>query len=167
MTSLSLSGLFLRVSGVRTLPKRIHDEEMIQMKLLVFGSNAMVMLSSAIVVMSLDQMSDLSQLLIAFIGGTFGVASFMGIYGTKSAQEIAAKTTASVSLSGFVSPFLMDVMASRCGLQTNFRTLLFISGAIGFGGPYLLLKYGQTFADMLANWGLKKARDISGGSDSK
>jgi hypothetical protein len=136
------------------------------MKLLILGSNAMVALASAMVVMSPDQMSDLSQILISFIGGTFGVAAFIGIYGTKTAQEIAAKMTASVSLSGFVAPFLMDVTSARFGWEANFRTLFFISGTIGFGGPYLLLKYGQTFADMIANWGLKKAKD-AGLSDDK
>lgn len=165
MTSLSLSGLFLLLSEARKLPKKIHDEELVQMKVLILGSDAMLMLASAIVLMSPDQMSDLSQVLLSFIGGSIGAAAFISIYGTKTAQEIAAKTTSSVALAGFVSPFAQDQLAYWFKVPSGFRTLWFISGIVGFALPYLIRQYGEKLAEVFVTGWLKKAKDYSGSKD--
>jgi len=150
------------VSGVKLRPPSFHNQEVIQMKMLILGSNAMNLLASAMILMTPENSADLIQFLLSMIGGTVGCSSFLAIYGTKTAQEIAAKMTGSASLAAFVAPFLMDQCVTRFGLDPNFKTLIFISGTIGFGGPYLILKYGQSVADMMANWGLTKAKDAVG-----
>ena len=169
MTSLPIPRWFRELAGVR-LPDlsemTIHfNEETMTMKLMILGSLLAVDVASGALLVTGEAMTQNGMILASFIGGSFGLLSMIGVYGVVSPKEIAQQALASVPTAGMIGPSLTYLFTRTIGVEINVVPLIAVGWIIGFGGPYMLRKYGQQLGDLIARIGESRIKKEFGDGD--
>lgn len=155
MTSLHIPQWLRALSGIRlphvSVPQ--FDEESMTMKLMILGCLLAVDVASGALLVTGESMSQNGMILASFIGGSFGLLSMVGVYGVVSPKEIAQQALAAVPTAGMIGPAVTWFVTRSFGVEVSVIPLIAVGWLIGFGGPYMLRKYGQQLGDLLARIG--------------
>ena len=123
------------------------------MKLMILGCLLAVDVASGALLVTGESMSQNGMILASFIGGSFGLLSMVGVYGVVSPKEIAQQALAAVPTAGMIGPAVTWFVTRSFGVEVSVIPLIAVGWLIGFGGPYMLRKYGQQLGDLLARIG--------------
>ena len=169
MTTMQISQWLRDMSGIHVPTFLISggfSEEILTMKIMILGSLLAVDVAAGALIVTGEAMTQNGMILASFIGGSFGLLSMVGVYGVVSPKEIAQQALAAVPTAGMIGPATTYLVTRTIGIEVSVVPLIAVGWVIGFGGPYMLRKYGQQLGDLLARIGESRIKKELG-DDSK